>query len=175
MAILDIRLFGDPVLRQKAHEVPEVDRAVRKLMRDMTETMIAAPGVGLAATQVGVVQRVIVWRNEEEEGALANPRIIDSKGEAVDSEGCLSLPGLNFDVRRAEWVRVEGLDEKSKPVVIEAEDLTARILQHEIDHIDGILFIDRLAPEDQKEARRMLREQTLGTVTVFAGKRASAI
>jgi peptide deformylase len=173
MAILSIRMFWDPVLRQKAHEVKEVDRAVRKLMRDMTETMIDAPGVGLAATQVGVIKRVIVWRNEDEEGALANPRIVASKGEVIDNEGCLSLPGLSFEVTRAQWVSVEGLDEKSHRVVIEAEDMTARILQHEIDHIDGILFIDRLAPDAQKEARRMLREQALGAT--LPSKHASVI
>jgi len=161
MAIFPIRLFGDPVLRQKAAAVSQVDRSVRKLMKDMTDTMRDAPGLGLAANQVGILRRVIVWANGDDQGALADPVILDRGGQDEDEEGCLSLPGLKYPVIRSQWVRVQGLDEKGDPVVIEAEDLTARIFQHEIDHLDGILFVDHLTPEIQREARRRLREEAL--------------
>lgn len=161
MAIFPIRLFGDPVLRQRAAHVSQVDDSVRKLMQDMRETMEDAPGVGLAANQIGVARRVIVWEYESEAGALANPEIIDKGGRVEEEEGCLSLPALRYPVMRAQWVRVKGLDRKGKEVKLEAEDLVARIFQHEIDHLDGVLFIDHLPPELQREARRLLREQAL--------------
>lgn len=141
--------------------MPGVDRSVRKLMKDMTDTMRDAPGLGLAANQVGILRRVIVWANEDDQGALANPLILDKGGQAEDEEGCLSLPGLKYPVVRSQWVRVQGLNDKGDQVVIEAEDLTARIFQHEIDHVDGILFLDHLSPELQREARRRLREEAL--------------
>lgn len=161
MAVFPIRIFGDPVLRQKAAPVEEVDDYVRKLMSDMRDTMRDAPGVGLAANQIGVARRVIVWEHEDSSGALANPAVIDKGGRVEDEEGCLSLPGLRYPVERARWVRVEGLDTQGKGVTLEAEDLVARIFQHEIDHLDGILFLDHLPPELQREARRLLREQAL--------------
>lgn len=161
MPIFPIRLFGDPVLRQKAPSVPIVDESVRKLIRDMRDTMEDAPGVGLAANQVGVLKRVIVWDHDGDTGALINPEIVDRGGSAEDEEGCLSLPGLRYPVVRAQWIRVEGLDADGKPVRREAEDLVARIFQHEIDHLNGVLFIDHLPSELQREARRLLREQTL--------------
>lgn len=169
MTAFQIRLFGDPVLRQRAAEVAAVDDSVRKLMRDLTETMRAAPGLGLASPQIGIARRVFVWENEDESGALANPRLVDSSGEVESDEGCLSLPGLSFPVRRAQWVRVEGINESDQRVVIEATDLTARIFQHEIDHLDGVLFIDHLPKDLQREARRMLREQMLNGITQTAG------
>jgi peptide deformylase len=158
MAIFPIRQFGDPVLRQEALEVTEVDDAVRKLIRDMRDTMRDAPGVGLAANQIGVLRRVIVWSYEDDEGALVNPRITERSGAVEGDEACLSLPGLSYPVVRAERIRVEGLDRKGRFTEFEAEDMTARILQHEIDHINGVLFIDHLPPELQREARRLLRE-----------------
>jgi peptide deformylase len=161
MAIFPIRKFGDPVLRRPAAPVEKVDDSVTKLMRDLDETMRNAPGVGLAAPQIGVSRRVIVWEYEENSGALANPRVLDRRGEVEGDEACLSLPGLTFPVLRAEWVRVEGLDKSGGRVTLELEDWPARILQHEIDHTEGVLFIDRLPPELAKEARRALREQTL--------------
>ena len=158
MAIFPIRLFGDPVLRQEAPEVTGVDDAIRKLIRDMNDTMHEAPGVGLAANQIGVLRRVIVWSYEGDEGALINPRITDRSGAVEGDEACLSLPGLTYPVVRAERIHVEGLDRKGKPAEFDAEDMTARILQHEIDHINGVLFIDHLPAELQREARRRLRE-----------------
>lgn len=161
MAIFPIRLFGDPVLRQRAAEVDEVDDLVRKLMRDLTDTMQDAPGLGLAANQIGVPRRVLVWQNEDDHGAIANPVIVERAGSEIDEEGCLSLPPLRYPVERAKWVRVEGLGPEGEQLSLEREGLSARILQHEIDHLDGVLFIDHLAPELQREARRLLREQTL--------------
>lgn len=161
MALFPIRLFGDPVLRQKAAPVVEVDDSVRKLMKDMTDTMQDAPGVGLAGNQIGVLRRVIVWDYEDQSGALANPEIIDKGGRVEGEEACLSLPGLRYPVERAQWVRVHGLDPSGREVTLEAEDLVARIFQHEIDHLNGVLFIDHLPPDLQREARRLLREQAL--------------
>ena len=161
MAIQPIRLFGDPVLRQRSAEVALVDEAVRKLMRDMIDTMRAAPGVGLAAPQIGVLRRVIVWENEEEAGSLANPVISDRRGSDVADEGCLSIPGLNYPVERSEWIEVTGIDEEGNTVHLEAKDYTARIIQHEIDHIDGVLFIDRLPEDLQRDAKRTLRQIAL--------------
>lgn len=158
MAVLPIRQFGDPVLRTRASEVPEVDRAAKRLMKSMTQTMEQAPGIGLAATQVGVLKRIIVWEWEEERGRLANPVIVDRGGEVEGEEGCLSLPGLLYPVVRSQWVIVEGMQDGGEKVRIEAEDMPARILQHEIDHLDGVLFIDHLSEELRREAMGRLRE-----------------
>jgi peptide deformylase len=161
MAVFPIRTFGDPVLRQRAAEISAVDDQTRKLMHDMMDT-IQDVGVGLAAPQIGVLRRVIVWRYDGDRGALANPRILEAWGAVEGEEACLSLPGIAYPVVRAERVLVEGLSDRGKLVKIRAEDWTARILQHEIDHLNGVLFIDRLAPEHQREARRRLRQLTLG-------------
>ena len=158
MPILPIRLFGDPVLRTRASEVVDFDRSVTNLIESMTDTMLAAPGIGLAAPQVGVLRRVIVWENGEDRGALANPVIIDRDGAIEGEEGCLSLPGLAYPVVRSEWVTVEGIDEVGDEVRVEAYDLTARILQHEIDHLNGILYIDHLSDDLRAEAIAKLRE-----------------
>lgn len=162
MAILAIRLYPDPVLRERAGEVTTVDDDVRKLVRDMRDTMIAAPGIGLAAPQVGVQRRVIVYDFGEGFQALVNPEIVEKSAEQeTGDEGCLSIPGLSFPVPRAIWVRVRGLDEHGRRVEYEAEDLHAVVIQHEVDHLDGILFIDRIDPQLRKEAMRTLRERAL--------------
>ncbi|MBW3590995.1 MAG: peptide deformylase [Actinobacteria bacterium] len=157
MAVFPIRQFGDPVLRTRASEVPEVDRAARRLMKSMAQTMEQAPGIGLAATQVGVLKRIIVWEWEEEQGQLANPVILDREGEVEGEEGCLSLPGLLYPVVRSQWVVVEGINAGGERVRLEAEDMRARILQHEIDHLDGVLFIDHLSEDLRREAMSKLR------------------
>lgn len=163
MAILAIRQYPDPVLREPATPVSEVDESVRKLITDMAETMRAAPGVGLAAPQVGVQRRVLVYCIGEDGPlrALVNPEITDRSGEMIGDEGCLSIPGLAYEVKRAQRVAVKGLDENGQPVAYEAEDLEARVIQHEVDHLDGVLFLDRLDPEDRREAMRLLRERAL--------------
>jgi peptide deformylase len=158
MSILPIRLYGDPVLRTRAAELDEVDRRARRLMNNMTDTMKEAPGIGLAAPQVGILKRIIVWENDQDRGALANPVILEREGSVEGEEGCLSMPGITYPVVRSEWVLVQGVDDSGDTVKFETRDLTARIIQHEIDHLDGILFIDHLPPELRSEALGVLRE-----------------
>ena len=166
MARLPIRQFGDPVLRQEAKEVERVTDAHRRLVADMLETMRDAPGVGLAGPQVGVMERVFVWEVEEEYGAVFNPKIVARSDERVEGEeGCLSLPGLYYPVERSERVTVEGIDENGEPVKLDAEGLLARVCQHEIDHLDGVLFIDRIPEALRKEALGILRDRALGLPT----------
>jgi peptide deformylase len=164
VAVLSIRLAGDPVLRQKARKVKKIDDSIQKLIDDMIETMIDAPGVGLAANQVGVALRVIVFqvpKNDEEgrdaaypEGwdiySLINPQFVKRSGERVLDEGCLSVPGYRAPTPRSVSVTVKGLDRTGKEVRIKAENnLLAEVLEHEIDHIDGTLYIDHLESLDQ--------------------------
>jgi peptide deformylase len=150
MAVREVRLLGDPVLREKAAPVDAVTEAVRSLIADMFETMYAEDGVGLAAPQIGVSERILVIDTREEGTspiALVNPVILEASEETEKAEeGCLSLPGLNDVVVRSARVIVNGLDPDGRPQQIEAEGLLSRALQHEIDHIDGILFIDRVSP-----------------------------
>jgi peptide deformylase len=163
MAILPIRQYPDPVLRERAAEVDVVDDAVRTLVRNMAETMRAAPGIGLAAPQVGVQRRVLVYQLGEEEPlhALINPEIVEHEGEEIDEEGCLSIPGIAYPVARALRVRVRALDADGVAVDYEAEDLEARVIQHELDHLDGILFVDRLERSLRGAALALLRERAL--------------
>jgi peptide deformylase len=153
MALLDILLEGDPRLRQKALRIRAVDDTLRQLAADMYETMIDAPGVGLAAPQVGVLRRLIwvhVPENFHDTGepefslAIANPEIVKAHGRVLAYEGCLSIPGWTGEVPRAEVVTVKGIGLDNRPVRIKARGWGARVLQHEIDHLDGILFIDRV-------------------------------
>lgn len=143
MAILPIRKEGDPVLRQKAAPVHKVTKRIVKLLQDMEETMYAADGIGLAAPQVGVSERLIVVDVGDGPIHLVNPVLLSAEGSVVDVEGCLSIPGVIGYVERAQRVVVEGLDIRGKRRRVAAEDLLARALQHEIDHLDGILFIDK--------------------------------
>lgn len=149
-----LRYLGDPVLREKAVPVAEVTEEIRTLIADMFDTMYAEEGVGLAAPQVGVGERVIVVDPRDEHVqpfALINPEIVHFAEEVErDEEGCLSIPGLKEIVERAAAVRVEALDADGKPVSIEAEGLLSRILQHEVDHLDGILFLDRVSALKRK-------------------------
>ena len=163
MAILPIRTFGDPVLRQRAITVEGISDLERKLIDDMIDTMRDAPGVGLAATQVGSLARIFVWEVGEQYGAVLNPTIVQSSDEVeTDEEGCLSLPGIVYEVERPAAVTIGGLDRDGETIKIEAEGLQARVFQHEIDHLDGVLFIDRLPGESRKEALAILREEALG-------------
>lgn len=158
MAVQPIRLFGDPVLRTPAAPVETFDKELRRLVQDLTETMRDAPGSGLAAPQIGVSLRVFTWWADEELGHLCNP-VIDLSDEMQDGEeGCLSIPDLAFDTKRSLRVVAKGYNEHGEPVVVEGSDLLARIIQHETDHLDGILFVDRLDPETRKAAMKAIRE-----------------
>lgn len=151
------------MLRQKTPEAGPIGELHRTLAHDMIDTMREAPGVGLAGPQVGVLERIFVWEVEGSHGAVINPVIIERSREMVtEEEGCLSLPGLYYPVERAAGVVVEGSDDTGAPVRLEAHDLLARVCQHEIDHLDGILFIDRLPDELRKDALTRLRTAALG-------------
>jgi peptide deformylase len=156
-----IRVFGDPVLRQPTREVDEIDGALVQLAKEMLETMYAAPGVGLAAPQVGVQRRFIVYDSGDGPGAVVNPRIVESSGEWTYLEGCLSVPDLHWEIVRPARVRLVGLGLEGEEIDIEAEELLARCFQHEVDHLDGRLLLDRLTPEVHKDAMRVLRTRSL--------------
>jgi peptide deformylase len=146
MAVLDIHLLGSPVLRQPSAEVPAVDAELRRFIDDLFETMDAAKGVGLAANQVGVTRRVAVVGVEDTRLVLVNPVILSAEGKAREEEGCLSIPDAYGEVARAERIVVEALDQEGRRYRREAGGLLARAIQHEIDHLDGILFVDHLSP-----------------------------
>ena len=158
MAIRPIRLFGDPILRTKAEPVVDFDKELRQLVRDLTDTMLDAPGAGLAAPQIGVPLRVFTYNVDDVVGHLINPDLELSEEEQFGPEGCLSLPGLEFDCVRALRVAAKGFNEYGDPVVIEGSDLLARAVQHETDHLDGVLFVDRLDRESRKAAMKAIRE-----------------
>jgi peptide deformylase len=160
MSRLSIRIFGDPVLREHADPVTEFDQRLRQLADDMLETMRAAGGVGLAANQVGVCKRLVTWAlpDEERQGALINPQVIEASEETVaDEEGCLSFPGLFYPTQRPLRVRMAARDVAGDELTIDGEGLLARILLHELDHLNGILLIDHLARHDRKDAMRRIR------------------
>lgn len=153
MAVRDLRYLGDPILRESCRAVEVFDDELSDLIDDLVDTMYAADGIGLAAPQVGVPLRVFVYDVQEEgvaSGVLVNPRVVESDGAVRESEGCLSIPGLTEIVERAERVVVEGLDRDGREVRIAAEGLLSRCLQHESDHLDGILFLDRVSPLKRK-------------------------
>jgi peptide deformylase len=153
-----IRLFGDPVLRVPAEPVQDFDKELRTLVKDLTDTMLDAPGVGLAAPQIGVGLRVFTYHVDEVLGHLVNPTLDLSEEEQEDEEGCLSFPGLVYPTRRAVRVVAKGWNMHGEPVRLEGSDLLARCVQHETDHLDGILFIDRLDRTQRKLAMRAIRE-----------------
>jgi peptide deformylase len=160
MAVLPIRVVPDPVLKQKAKKVHTIDRSIKKLVRDMLETMHAEPGrVGLAAPQIGVSLRVIVIGiPEEEDIILINPEIVRRRGERVIDEGCLSVPGYFGQINRAESVTAKGRDQNGKEVRLKAEGLLAQALEHEIDHLNGTLYVDH--PEVRETLRKIQPEET---------------
>ncbi len=160
MAMRDIRVVGDPVLRTPCEPVTEIDDRVKALVEDLLETVDHEGRAGLAANQIGVSLRAFSWNIEDEIGYVLNPRLVEvSEEEYQDGdEGCLSVPGLWFPTERAWYARVEGIDLDGKPVVVEGEELMARCLQHEVDHLDGMLYIDRLEKTQRKKAMRAIRE-----------------
>lgn len=157
----EIRRIGDPVLRQRAKEITDVDGKLVRLAEDMVETMYAAPGVGLAAPQVGVQKRLFVYDVGDGPHTIVNPEIRESDGEWAFEEGCLSIPGLSFELVRPKVVHLVGYDLEGNEVSIEADELLARAFQHELDHLDGILYIERLDPDQRKAALKIIREQKL--------------
>ncbi len=158
MSVRPIRLFGDPVLRSPAAAVVDFDAELRRLVTDLTDTMMEAPGAGLAAPQIGVGLRVFTWYVDGAVGHLVNPDLSLSEEIQDGPEGCLSLPELVFDCRRALNVVAQGFDMYGEPVRIEGTAKLARAIQHETDHLDGILFIDRLDREARRAAMRQIRE-----------------
>jgi len=164
MAILHICTYPEEILRQRAEPITEIDEEVLKLVDHMTETMYSAPGIGLAATQVGVAKQVLVAdiaprRPESELVVLINPEIVAAEGEVIFEEGCLSVPDYQAEVKRNERITVRGLNLKGEEVEIEAEGLLAIVLQHEIDHLNGILFIDRLSKLKRDLYKRKVRKK----------------
>jgi len=159
-----IRIAGDPVLRRRAVEVIDIDEELVRLTESMFATMYAAPGIGLAAPQVGVEQRFFVYDLGDEDGprVLLNPEITGSDGEWEFAEGCLSVPGQHFDLVRPKLIGVRGVDLQGRDVEFEADELLSRLIQHELDHLDGILLLDHLDEEDRREAKRVLREMQMG-------------
>lgn len=164
MAIFPIRTFGDPVLRTPTKPVDEIDDGVRKLVDDLIETMYDAPGVGLAANQIGVSRRVAVFDAQDGLGArvMINPQIVETAGTLVFDEGCLSVPGHYWSITRPSFARVRCLDLDGREIEYAGEDLLGRVLQHEVGHLDGGLLIDHLERKVKKQALRDLRLAALG-------------
>lgn len=148
MALRTIITRDEPGVFVKATRVPRVDDSIRKLMDDMVETMIAAPGVGLAAPQIDVPLRVFVMKIDNQIYHVANPELIKSRGEVTHSEGCLSVPGWVGETKRAQWVSIKGLNRQGKEIRIKGDGLLAQCIQHEMDHLDGVLYLDRLSSLD---------------------------
>ncbi|WP_043445581.1 peptide deformylase [Arthrobacter sp. L77] len=167
MAVLSIRMIGDPILRTPAAEVTEFGPELARLVEDMTETMIDVQGAGLAAPQVGIGLQVFTYRVDGVQGHVVNP-VLEvggaSQGES-DVEGCLSVPGLGSFVDRSDWARVTGKDVSGQDIAVEGEGMLARALQHETDHLRGTLYIDRLSGEDRKNALRAIRSADYNQVT----------
>ena len=160
MAPHEIRVIGDPVLRKVATDVTDVDGALVRLTDDMFVTMYEAAGIGLAAPQVGVQKRFFVYDHGEDARVVLNPRIVESDGEWVFEEGCLSVPGLSWEITRPKTIHLVGVDLDGNEVSIEADELEARLFQHELDHLDGVLLIDHLDEDQRRDARGLLRQMT---------------
>lgn len=162
MTILNILHYPDPRLRNRAKAVEAVDEGIRRLLDDMLETMYAAPGIGLAATQVDVPKRVVVVDVSEDRSrplCLINPEILDRRGQEAMDEGCLSVPGVYDSVTRSAWIRVRALDPQGETFELEADGLLAVCIQHEIDHLDGKLFVDYLSGLKRQRIRRKLEKE----------------
>lgn len=158
MAIQPIRVFGDPILTSPAAPVENFDKELRKLVDDLFETMQSAPGAGLAAPQIGVPLRVFTYWVDDVLGHLCNPTLDLSEEIQDGEEGCLSVPGLSYETKRAKRVVAKGFNMHGEPLTLEGSDLLARAVQHETDHLDGVLFIDRLDEQTRKEAMKAIRQ-----------------
>jgi peptide deformylase len=164
MSRYSIRLYGDPVLRQRAPDVEDIDGSLKQLAQDMVQTMYEAPGVGLAAPQVGVQKRVFVYDTGDGTGpvTVVNPVLSEARGEWTYDEGCLSVPGLSWPIVRPKEVHLTGFDLDGNEISVEADEFLARVFQHEVDHLDGVLLVERLDEDQRKEAKRILRTRALG-------------
>jgi len=158
---LTIRQYGDPVLKERTRDVEEIDAHVASLVDSMIATMYDAPGTGLAANQVGVQRRIFVYDVGDGARAVINPRLVESDGEWTYNEGCLSIPGLSWDIVRPNAVHLVGLDLDGNDISLEVSELEGRVFQHELDHLDGVLLVERLDEDQRKEAMKILRGRTL--------------
>jgi peptide deformylase len=164
MAVFPIRTFGDPVLRTPAETIDDIPSSLERLVDDMLETMYEAPGVGLAAPQIGISKRLFVADIGEGPFVMINPEIVETSGEWISEEGCLSVPGKWWAITRPGFARAKGVDLDGNAVEHAGEELMGRVLQHEIDHLDGMLLIERLSKRTRKAALRELRREALGLI-----------
>jgi peptide deformylase len=164
MSTYPIRVFGDPVLKQRAKEVADLDGKLARFVETMYDTMYGAAGIGLAAPQVGVQKRIFTFDTGEGPQVLVNPEIAESNGEWAYEEGCLSIPGFHFEIVRPKLVTITGVDLEGNEVVIEGDELLGRVFQHELDHLDGVLMLDRLDADERKRALRELRDVDLAAL-----------
>ena len=153
-----IRTFGDPVLKSKASEITKIDDKLVGLCDEMFDIMFKAPGIGLAAPQIGVQKRLFVYDIGDGEGVIINPEIVESDGEFMYEEGCLSIPGLYVEMLRPARIHVRGINLDGEEIEIEADDLLGRLIQHELDHLNGVLMFDRMSPDQRKEAMAAYRK-----------------
>jgi peptide deformylase len=162
MSTYAVRVYGDPVLKQVAREVDDLDGSLARLVEDMVETMYGSEGAGLAAPQVGVQKRLFVYDVGEGPQAVVNPTIVETDGEWYHDEGCLSIPGLRLGIVRPDRVMLHGFDIDGHEVSVEADEFLGRVFLHEVDHLDGVLMVERLDEEMRKQALRVLRDRALG-------------
>jgi peptide deformylase len=165
MSSYSVRVYGDPVLKQVAREVDRFDASLVRLVDDMVETMYDSEGAGLAAPQVGIQKRLFVYDVGEGPAAVVNPVIVETEGEWYHDEGCLSIPGLRLGIVRPDQVHLRGYDLDGEEITIEADEFLGRVFQHEVDHLDGVLMIERLEEDMRKQALRVLRDRALGMDT----------
>jgi peptide deformylase len=170
MAPYQIRVFGDPVLKQRAKEITEIDDALVRLTDDMLVTMYDAPGVGLAAPQVGVQKRLFVYDWGDGPGVLINPEIRESDGEWTFEEGCLSVPGLSWDIVRPKSIQVVGIDLDGNTVDFDLDEYEARVFQHELDHLEGVLLLEHLEADVRRDAMKILRARAMDLAADVAPK-----
>ena len=171
MASYSVRLYGDPVLKQLARQVDQIDGNLARLVDDMVETMYDAVGAGLAAPQVGVQKRLFVYDVGDGPEVVINPTIVETAGEWYHDEGCLSIPGLRLGITRPDRVHLIGVDLDGEEVSIEADEFLGRVFQHEVDHLDGVLMVERLEADQRKIALKVLRGRALGLDTTALEER----
>ena len=169
MAAYDIRIIGDPILNSRVADVEDIDGSLVRLVDDMLVTMYDAPGLGLAANQIGVQKRLFVWDVGEGPQVIVNPQMTEFDGEWEFEEGCLSVPGLSWDIVRPKQVHIVGRDLDGNEMSIDADELEARLFQHELDHLDGIMLLERLDDDTRKEALRTVRDLRMGRARADAG------